>query len=118
MGVGTLSFEKIGGIVLFNKVAILINSLLVSSPYIRLSIFDCGDLKMPRRSAAAYLRYVSGVMAGKGICCGKIHCIYISCCSIFWYEVFITCIMFHSRSNVPCIDSMYTLCAPFLWFGA
>ena len=51
--------------------AVLINALLVSSPYIRLGIFDCGYLMMSRKSAAACLRYVSGVMAGKGFFYGK-----------------------------------------------
>ena len=52
-GGGTLSFGNIGGIVIFNKVAILINVLFVSSPYVRVGIFNCGDLMMSRRSTAA-----------------------------------------------------------------
>ena len=43
----------------------------------------------------------------------KIYCIHIYCCSILWYEAFITSIMIHTRSNVSCIDSVYTQCDPF-----
>ena len=71
-GGGTLSFGNVGGIVLFNKVAISINTLLVSSPYVRLGILDYGHLILSRRSTATCPRYVPEVMAGKGICCGKI----------------------------------------------
>ena len=69
-GSGTISFRNIGGIALFNNFAISINSLLVLSPYLRLVIFNCGDLMMSRRYVAACLKYVSGVMARKGIFCG------------------------------------------------
>ena len=48
-GSGMLSLGNVGGIVLFNRMAILINALMVSFPYIRLGILDFGDLMMSRR---------------------------------------------------------------------
>ena len=70
-GGGTLFFGNVGDIVLFNKVKILINALLVSSPYVRLGISDYVDLMMSRGSVATCLRYVPGAVARKGTCCGK-----------------------------------------------
>ena len=54
VGGGMLSFGNIDGIVLFIKVVISINSLLVSSPYVGLCIFDCGDLMISRGSAVVF----------------------------------------------------------------
>ena len=60
-GGGTFSFGNVGGIVIFNKVEISINVLVVSYSYVRLGIFGYGDFMRSRRSVVASLRYVSGV---------------------------------------------------------
>ena len=62
---------------------ISINLLLVSSLYVKLGIFDCGELMTSRRSTAACLRYVSGVIAGKGICCGKSSTVFACLVALF-----------------------------------
>ena len=55
-GSGAFSFKNVGGIVLFNNVAISINLLLVSSPCVRLGIFNCEDFIIPSRPVASCLR--------------------------------------------------------------
>ena len=48
------------------------------SPYVKSVIGDFLDVKILSKSAAVWQRYVSGVMVGKGIFWGGVHCISIS----------------------------------------
>lgn len=68
---GMLSFGNYSGTILLISCAISINVLVYVLPYVKPGMFDLEFERIISISTAVCRRYVSSVMFGKGICCGK-----------------------------------------------
>ena len=68
---GTLSFLNVGGFARCRILEMSMNAFVVSFPYVNLGILCFGLCNISMISEVACFKYVSGIVFGKNIYCGK-----------------------------------------------